>query len=323
MGAPFATTAISGYNANPPIDDGTQTEANRVKWSTIKTKLPDTIKTAYEASETATLAAFAKVIGGGGITSTGVSYQVLSTDQGKLIRATAAGITITTPDATDVDDPFVFGVRNDSAGNITLDGSGAQTVNGSANLTIPAKQGLLLFTDGSNWFSVGFFDPAGDFTAANVTATSAVTGATVTASGALSGTTAAGAMIASVAEQEAGAATNKVVTPGTQHRHASAAKGWVELDSVATAVLSYNVSSVTDGGAGTFTVNWGTDFSTANHCDQATPVFTPAGTNISTFVAQISNTKAAGTTQVLTLRLNDFSAQDTSLLDVAAFGDHA
>ena len=34
-------TSIPNYNASPPSDDGAQTEANKIKWSTIKTKLGD------------------------------------------------------------------------------------------------------------------------------------------------------------------------------------------------------------------------------------------------------------------------------------------
>jgi hypothetical protein len=34
-------TTITGYNASPPSDDGSQTEANKVKWSTITGKIGD------------------------------------------------------------------------------------------------------------------------------------------------------------------------------------------------------------------------------------------------------------------------------------------
>lgn len=155
MGNPYSSVSVSGYNSNPPADDGSQVEANRVKWSTIKTKLPDPLKTAIESINTALVAAFPKVIGGGGITSTGISYTVISSDQGKLVRATVAGVTITTPDATSVDDPFVFGVLNNSDGDITLDGSGSQTVDGDATVTIPTGAGLIVFTDGTNWYTSG------------------------------------------------------------------------------------------------------------------------------------------------------------------------
>lgn len=60
--SPFTAPAIAGYNASPPPDDGSATEANRIKWSTIKTKLDDPVKTLAEAAVTACTAAFAKGI---------------------------------------------------------------------------------------------------------------------------------------------------------------------------------------------------------------------------------------------------------------------
>lgn len=155
MASPFTSASVSGYNSNPPPDDGSQTEANRVKWATIKTKLPDPLKTALEADITNTAAAFGKTFGSASVSSTGVSYQVLSSDQGKLIRATAASVTITTPSATDVASPFCFAVLNNSSGSITVDGSGSQTIDGSANITLASGQGCILNTDGTNWFSTG------------------------------------------------------------------------------------------------------------------------------------------------------------------------
>lgn len=157
MGNPFTTTSVTNYNSNPPSDDGSQTAANRVQWSTQKTKLADPIKTAFDTSETATQTAFGKVIGGGGITTTAVDYTVSASDQGKFVNATAA-VTITTPDATVVGSPFVCAVVNDSSGDITLAGNNPgvqQTVDGANTVTIPAGAGVFLNTDGTNWFTAG------------------------------------------------------------------------------------------------------------------------------------------------------------------------
>ena len=56
--ASYTNVTITGYNTSPPPDDGSQTSANRVTWSTIKTKLPDPLKTAIEAIDTNVDAAF-------------------------------------------------------------------------------------------------------------------------------------------------------------------------------------------------------------------------------------------------------------------------
>jgi hypothetical protein len=153
MADPYSGVSITGYNSNPPADDGSAVEANRVKWATIKTKITDPVKTRTDDMNTALIAAFGKI--DGGITSTSIGYTVLSTDQGKLVRATASGITITTPDATDVDAPFVFELLNDSTGDITFDGSGSQTIDGDASVTVPAGAGFRVRTDGTNWFTGG------------------------------------------------------------------------------------------------------------------------------------------------------------------------
>jgi Protein of unknown function (DUF2793) len=74
---------------------------------------------------------------------------------------------------------------------------------------------------------------------------------------------------ATQAEQEAGADTEKTVTPGLQHYHPSAAKAWFKVGvsagtpSIATA---YNVTSVTDTGTGHLTVTIENDLSSANYC---------------------------------------------------------
>lgn len=155
MGAPYTSVSVSGYNSNPPADDGSAVSTNQVKWSTQKTKLSDPLNTAIASINSNVSTAFGRVVGGAGITSTGVSYAVLAADQGKLVRATVAALTLTFPDATVVGSPFVFGLLNSSAGNITIAGASSQNINGSTSLTMAAGDGYQAFTDGSNWFVIG------------------------------------------------------------------------------------------------------------------------------------------------------------------------
>lgn len=154
MANPFTVTPVASYNANPPSDDGAKTSQNRVQWGKHISKIGDPIKSAFDTSETTTNNAFAKVIGGGGIVSIASDYAVPDTDQGKLIKATAACI-ITTPDATSVGSPFVFAVLNNAAVDITVDGFDTQTVDGVATATVGSGSGLFLWTDGTNWFTAG------------------------------------------------------------------------------------------------------------------------------------------------------------------------
>lgn len=49
---PYSEVSITGYNANPPADDGTAVATNEVQWSKHKEKLGDPIKTALETTQT-------------------------------------------------------------------------------------------------------------------------------------------------------------------------------------------------------------------------------------------------------------------------------
>lgn len=155
MASPYTSVTVNNYNANPPSDDGSESPENRVNWSTIKSKLADTLKVAVDSIDDNVLAAFAKILGAGDVVSTAITYEVAASNQGDLIRTTASAVTITTPDATVVGSPFSFGLLNSASGSITLDGNGSQTVNGSSSITVPSGDGYMVFTDGSNWFVIG------------------------------------------------------------------------------------------------------------------------------------------------------------------------
>lgn len=79
---------------------------------------------------------------------------------------------------------------------------------------------------------------------------------------AVSGTTAA-----AQSDQETATSTTTFVSPGRQQYHPSAAKVWCLFNTVTTTTIlaSYNVSSLTDGGAGLTTINFTTSFSSANY----------------------------------------------------------
>lgn len=155
MADPYTNVSVVNFNTSPPPDDGSQTAANEITWQKHLDKLAQPLKTAIEAIDTNIDAAFAKIVGGGGVTTYGTTTTILTSDQGKLVRASNSGITLTTPDAASVGSPFVFAVLNDGGGDITLAGNGAQTINGEASLTLGDRHGALVFTDGSNWFAAG------------------------------------------------------------------------------------------------------------------------------------------------------------------------
>jgi hypothetical protein len=114
---------------------------------------------------------------------------------------------------------------------------------------------------------------------------------------------------------ETGTAVDAIVSPGRQHFHPSAAKGWVKADTAAGASASYNVSSVTDVGVGDALVYWGTDFSSVHY----TAIFSP--NTDANLIGVVGNTSfAAGVTRVF-LKDTSAAATDPSYYMVLAFGD--
>lgn len=127
--------------------------------------------------------------------------------------------------------------------------------------------------------------------------------------------TAAGVIeIADVSEMEAGSSATLAVTPGRQHRHPSAAKGWVNYDQASNVVrASFNVASVSDNSAGDFTVNWDTDFSSTYFANAGMA----GGDNYVISLAGIS----AGATGCTTRVANTSTLTDLPNNGVVAFGD--
>lgn len=151
MANPYSSVAISGYNSSPPPDDGSNTAANEIKWATHKNKIGDPLKTAIESINANVSSAFGK-IAFNGITTTGVDYAVLTSDQGKLISCTNT-ITITLPAAATASTPFMVAVKNAGTGTVTVDGTGDETIDGGTTITIAPDGGCILVSNGSGWAS--------------------------------------------------------------------------------------------------------------------------------------------------------------------------
>jgi len=123
-------------------------------------------------------------------------------------------------------------------------------------------------------------------------------------------------LAATQAEQEAGSSTIVAVTPGNQHSHPSASKGWAVFESAGTIVVSYNVTSVTDNGTGDFTVNWDVDFSSPNYLVTIAPESTSAR------CGQVASKTAAGARILTTLVSGGvFVLADSTYYHVTGKGD--
>ncbi len=103
---------------------------------------------------------------------------------------------------------------------------------------------------------------------------------------------------ASQAEMEAASSTTVFDTPGRTQYHPGVAKAWAltAADGESNTV-SYNMSSVTDGGTGARTYVFDTDFSTANYAASGN-AYGPAGTTVQTDIFG-QNTQTAGSIDCL------------------------
>lgn len=115
MGTKYSSQSTSGYNSSPPVDDGTVSEANKVKWSTIKTKLADVLKTFGEAINTALVTALDT--SPRAITASDSSA---ATDHWKTIQVNTASVTVTLADATTMAAGYIVDVANNSTGDVNV-----------------------------------------------------------------------------------------------------------------------------------------------------------------------------------------------------------
>ena len=122
---------------------------------------------------------------------------------------------------------------------------------------------------------------------------------------------------ASQAEMEAGTSNTVAATPGRIQFHPGVVKGWAKFNSAGTVAASYNVSSITDNATGDFTVNWGTDFSSADYAVSGTVEDAD-----SDFICIANTAQLAGSTRVLVITSAGV-ADDPTSLNVMAVGDQA
>lgn len=130
MGTKYTSQSASGYDASPPADDGSQTEANKVKWSSIKTKLSNVLKTFIEAVDTQLVTTLNT-----SPRSLAASGNAASTDHWKTIEVTTASVTVTLAAAATMTAGYIVNVSNQSTGNITVACQSADTIDTVTNTT--------------------------------------------------------------------------------------------------------------------------------------------------------------------------------------------
>lgn len=90
------------------------------------------------------------------VTSTSSSpVTIATTDRGQVKVWTGAAGTVNLPAAATATDGFYFYIRNAGSGTLTLDGSGAETINGSATLAMIPGASAMVSTNGTAWYTFG------------------------------------------------------------------------------------------------------------------------------------------------------------------------
>ena len=139
MGTRYSSTVTSdlaSYNANPPPDDGSQTEANKTKWSTVKNKLGDPTKGALENLDTSIVEHFAE-----GPDAKSAAYTTSASDYNTVLEVSGSP-TISLGDPTSVGAGYRTTVANAGSGTVTVDVDGGSTINGASSITLNPGESL-------------------------------------------------------------------------------------------------------------------------------------------------------------------------------------
>lgn len=146
---PYTQVSVTGYNSNPPSDDGAQNAANQITWSKHKTKIGDPLKAALEDINTNVYAAFAKRFLSSK-TALSADYTPVSADYGKML-AVSGTRTITLTDSSTLGEGWHATVVNVGSGIVTLSG----TINGQSFIELPnLNDSAVIMSDGSDFVAV-------------------------------------------------------------------------------------------------------------------------------------------------------------------------
>lgn len=134
MGQKYTSTSSSGYNSTPPPDDGTRSEANKTKWSTIRNKLTDVLKTFIESINTKLVNHFDY----GPVSINSATTTLGATYNNKFVQVLGSGFPVL-DDASALGAGWYVDLKNDGSNivtiarttsNDTIDGSTADTTIG-------------------------------------------------------------------------------------------------------------------------------------------------------------------------------------------------
>jgi hypothetical protein len=201
-------------------------------------------------------------------------------DRDKVLIATGSYTQTITAAAT-LTDGWSIDIIVDSGVTLVIDPNASETVDGATTKSITGPSQGKLVCNGTLFRTIGF----------------------------------ASANAATQAEQEAGSSTTVFVTPARQQYHPSAAKVWGQAGVTGNLIVGYNVTSITDVGAGIATIVVATDFSTdysaLSDCVSAS----------GTLFSKINATPAVGSFSITVSSGNTGAATDPDRYLFCAFGD--
>jgi len=141
----YTPVSISGYNSNPPDDDGSEVSSNEIEWAKHKSKLGDPVKTLSEGIDTNLVIAFNKVFANA-TTALAVTTTLTAVHHGDILRTTGSGITLNLTAAATLGDGWNALLIVTDANSVIVDPNGAELINGSATFTANQQNVAYLIT---------------------------------------------------------------------------------------------------------------------------------------------------------------------------------
>ena len=94
------------------------------------------------------------------VTTFNANFTLGTTDRAKMYNWTGAGGVLTLPSAATVGENWFMYLRNSGSGAIVATPSGINTIDGLASLSFQPGESAIIATDGSNFYTIGFGQPA-------------------------------------------------------------------------------------------------------------------------------------------------------------------
>lgn len=256
---PYTAPALSGFNSDPPADDGSAVASNLASWQDIIDELLTPMQNHIDAINSAVDSAFGAVptladdqanqftgsigfgsseltIASGAVTPTRTRHTVDTESDASTDDLDSMGVgsvytgAVVLISAANTGRTIVCTHQTGSAGTGRLNNADAASVSLDDDIKLIAYE---LRADG-DWYELW--------------------------------RSSVGAASASAAEMEAASSTSVYVSPSLQHRHPKHPKAWVRFNGITPAInLDSGISTIDDDGTGDYGVNYDTAMSSTSY----------------------------------------------------------